>query len=69
MKSLNDNSEINKVRAIFIETLSDEFTSKTGVGVYAYLAPMDINLLFKEYLHQRGTLRLFTKGCVRKYVY
>jgi len=67
MKSLNNN-EINIVRGVFIETLSDEFTSQTGVGVYAYLAPMDINQLFKEYLHQSGTLRIFIKYYVRKYI-
>jgi len=66
MKSLNNN-EINIVRGVFIETLSDEFTSQTGVGVYAYLAPMDINQLFKEYLHQSGTLRIFIKYYVKRY--
>ncbi len=68
MKVLNQNDEINMVRAVFIETLSDEFTSKTGVGVYAYLAPMDINQLFKQYLHQSNPLRFFTKCIVRNYV-
>jgi len=67
MKSLNNN-EINIVRGIFIDTLSDEFTSQTGVGVYAYLAPMDINQLFKEYLHQRGTLRIFIKYYVKQHI-
>ena len=67
MKTLNNSNEINIVRAVFIETLSDEFTSKTGVGVYAYLAPMDINQLFKDYLHQNKTIRFFTKCCVKKH--
>ena len=64
MKAFNNN-EINVVRSVFIETLSDEFTSKTGVGVYAYLAPMDINHLFKDYLHQSRSIRVFVKYCVR----
>lgn len=65
---LSTNNEINMVRGIFIETLSDEFTSKTGTGVYAYLAPMDINQLFKEYLHQSRTLRIFIKCYVKKHL-
>ena len=67
MKTLNNNNDINQVRAIFIETLSGEFLLKTGFGVYAFLAPMDINHLFKEYLHQPQTLKIFSKSCVRKH--
>jgi len=65
MKTLNSSGEVNTVRAVFIEILSDEFTSKTGVGVYAYLAPMDVNKFFKEYLHQSVPIRKFAKQCVR----
>lgn len=65
METQNITHAINIVRAVFIETLSDEFTSKTGVGVYAYLAPVDINLLFKEYLHQNSAIRIFVKRCVK----
>ncbi len=65
MKMFNNISEVNIVRAVFIETLSDEFTAKTGVGVYAYLAPVDINQLFKEYLHQHSAIRTFVKRCVK----
>ena len=65
MKTLNNNNEINIIRKIFIETLNDEFTSKTGAGVYAYLAPMDINQLFKEYLHQSRIIKLFAQSCVK----
>jgi len=68
MKSLDNNSNINNVRAIFIETLSGEFLLKTGFGAYAFLAPTDINHLFKEYLHQPQTLKIFSKSCVRKHV-
>lgn len=68
MKTFNSSNEINIIRAIFIETLSDEFTSKTGVGVYAFLAPMDINQLFKDYLHQNRTIRFFARYCVKKHI-
>lgn len=64
MKTISNNNEIDTVRAVFIESLSDEFTSKTGAGVYAHLAPVDINQLFKAYLHQNKTVRIFVKKCV-----
>lgn len=65
MNTINNSNEINIIRTIFIETLNDEFTSKTGVGVYVYLAPMDINQLFKDYLHQNKTIRFFAQRCVK----
>jgi len=68
MKTLNISDEINIIRTIFIETLNEEFTSKTGVGVYVYLAPMHINQLFKNYLHQNRTIRFFAQSCVKKYI-
>ena len=68
MDSSSNSIEINIIRTIFIEALSDEFTSKTGVGVYAYLAPMDINQLFKDYLHQKRTIRIFARYCVKKHI-
>jgi hypothetical protein len=68
MNTLNNSEEINVIQKIFIETLNDEFTSKTGIGVYAYLAPMDINQLFKDYLHQSRTIRFFAQCCVKKYI-
>ena len=74
MKSIINNNEVNAIRAIlravtdvkyiFIETLSNEFTSKTGVAVYAYLAPMDIKQLFTDYLQQNKTVRDFLLGFV-----
>ncbi len=67
MKSI-DNNEINMIRAIFIETLSGEFLLKTGFGAYAYLVPTDINHLFKEYLHQSQTLKIFSKSYVRNHI-
>ena len=68
MNTYNNSDEINIIRSIFIETLNDEFNSKTGVGIYVYLAPMDINQLFKNYLHQNRTIRFFAECCVKKYI-
>jgi len=67
MKSIDNSNDINMVRAIFIETLSGDFLLKTGFGVYAFLAPADINHLFKEYLHQPQPLKVFSKSCVRSH--
>lgn len=49
----------------FIEMLSAEFIAQTGVGVYAYLTPLAINNLFKQYLQHREPLSAFTKQYVR----
>ncbi len=68
MKTINGNNEINTVRAAFIETLSDEFTASTGFGVYAFMAPFDINRLFKQYLHQSSPIRPFAKRYVRSHM-
>lgn len=65
METFENNDEINNARAAFTEILSDEFTSKTGVGVYAYLEPVEINLLYKQYLHQSKTIRAFVRVCVK----
>ncbi len=69
MKALNSSSETSVARAVFIETLSDEFMTTTGYGVYAYLNPIAINQLFKQYLQQQSTsLRKFVKTYVRNSV-
>ncbi len=65
MKTSSTMMEIKNARSAFIETLSNEFTSETGVGIYAYLAPMDINQLFKDYLQQSQTIKVFAKYCVK----
>lgn len=69
MKALNNSTEMGVARSVFIETLSDEFIATTGYGVYAYLNPMAINQLFKQYLQQHGTsVRKFVKLYVRNSV-
>ena len=66
MSTLNPKDIMSQTRSAFIETLSAEFTAQTGVGVYVYLSPIDINQLFKQYMEHRESIRVFTKKCVRQ---
>lgn len=66
MSTQNESSEELFARTAFIETLSDEFMTLTGVGVYAYLNPLEINRLFNQYLKQALSLRQFVRSCVRQ---
>lgn len=54
-------------RMAFIEILSAEFTSRTGVGVYVYLTPIDINSLFRVYLTNSETISIFVRNYVRNF--
>ncbi len=65
MKALNESTDLGTARSAFIETLSDEFIATTGYGVYAYLNPLDINQLFRQYLKHGTSLREFARGYVR----
>jgi len=49
----------------FIETLSDEFTEKTGFGVYAHITPIDINNAYEQYQQHNAPMRLFAREYVR----
>jgi hypothetical protein len=53
---------------VFIEILSDEFTAKTGFGVYAHITPVDINLAYRQYQQRESPMRLFAREYVRAYV-
>ncbi|CCE24179.1 hypothetical protein [Methylotuvimicrobium alcaliphilum] len=55
----------SQAQSAFIEMLSAEFIAQTGVGVYAYLTPLAINSLFRQYLQHREPLRAFTKQYVK----
>jgi hypothetical protein len=52
---------------IFIEILSDEFTAKTGFGVYAHVTPVDIVQAYQQYQHRNTPMRLFARDYVRPY--
>ncbi len=50
---------------VFIEILSDEFTAKTGVGVYAHITPIDIDHAYQQYLFLNAPMRKFVHDYVR----
>ncbi|MDP3878228.1 MAG: hypothetical protein Q8Q50_14725 [Methylobacter sp.] len=52
---------------IFIETLSDEFTARTGFGVYAHITPVDVDQAYQEYQQRNAPMRLFARDYVRTY--
>ena len=53
---------------IFIEILSDEFTAKTGFGVYAHITPVDVDQAYRQFQLRNMTMRLFARDFVRAYV-
>ena len=67
MKKIYESSAVDVTRLAFIETLSAEFTSRTGVGVYVYLTPVDVNNLFRIYLTNRKTISIFVREYVKHY--
>jgi len=56
--------KIDSSLTTFIEILSDEFTAKTGFGVYAHITPTDVDRAYQEYQLSNVPMRLF----VRKYI-
>jgi hypothetical protein len=53
---------------VFIEILSDEFTAKTGFGVYAHITPVDVDQAYRQYQQRNAPMRLFVREYVRDYV-
>lgn len=53
---------------IFIEILSDEFTAKTGFGVYAHITPTDAAQAYRQYQQRNAPIRSFAREYVRPYV-
>jgi len=47
---------------------SDEFTAKTGFGVYAHITPMDVNQAYHQYQLRNAPMRLFVREYVRHYI-
>ncbi len=52
---------------IFIEILSDEFTAKTGFGVYAHITHVDIDQAYHQFQLRNTPMRLFARDYVRPY--
>jgi len=53
-------------RFAFIETLSSEFLSRTGCGVYVFLNPLDVESLFEAYCDGDMPILAFARQCVKK---
>lgn len=67
MKIIYESRTVAMTRLTFIEILSAEFTSRTGVGVYVYLTPIDINSLFRVYLTNSESISIFVRDYVRNF--
>ncbi|BCG64686.1 MAG: hypothetical protein methR_P2477 [Methyloprofundus sp.] len=67
MRTVAEYNTVEVSRLAFIETLSAEFTSRTGVGVYVFLTPVTINSLFRHYLMHSQSIAIFVKQYVRDY--
>jgi hypothetical protein len=52
---------------VFIDILSDEFTAKTGFGVYAHITPVDADQAYRQYQLRNAPMRLFAREYVRQY--
>ena len=61
----NQISNVHIERFAFIEGLSREFVAMTGCGVYVFLNPLDLDLLFDKYQSLGMSMRAFAKRCVR----
>ncbi len=64
----NNTSTVDGSWTIFIEILSDEFTAKTGFGMYAHITPVDVNQAYQQYQLRNAPMRLFARDYVRTYV-
>jgi hypothetical protein len=53
---------------VFIEILSDEFTARTGFGVYAHITPVDVDQAYRQYQQRNAPMRLFVRDYVRDYI-
>ncbi|MDO9142283.1 MAG: hypothetical protein Q7U38_18350 [Methylobacter sp.] len=53
---------------VFVEILSDEFTARTGFGVYAHITPVDVDQAYQAYQQRNASMRLFVRDYVRSYV-
>lgn len=56
-------------RFAFIETLSGEFLSRTGCGVYVFLNPVAIEQLFETFSRGDTPILAFARQCVRNTVH
>ena len=52
---------------IFIEILSDEFTARTGFGMYAHITPLEVDEAYHQFQLCGAPMRLFARSYVRPY--
>lgn len=63
--TINETHQFHSTRTMFIETLSHQFVSLTGCGVYVFLNPVDVNGLFNRYLSDTLSVDSFARRCVK----
>ncbi|MGZ5051176.1 MAG: hypothetical protein ACXWF8_00280 [Methylobacter sp.] len=63
-----NHDKTNASWTVFIEILSDEFTAKTGFGIYAHISPTDAAQAYRQYQQRNAPIRLFAREYVRPYV-
>ncbi len=65
METNNNIQELHAIRLVFFETLTGEFLSMTGYGIYVYLTPVDIDQLFNHFIKHDTPIRKFARQCVK----
>ncbi len=65
METYTQPTELYVIRLTFFETLSGEFISMTGYGIYVYLTPVDIDQLFNHFISLNMPIRKFARQCVK----
>jgi hypothetical protein len=66
--STQNSQTVDGLWTIFIEILSDEFTAKTGFGVYAHISPVDVDQAYRQFKQDNTPMRLFASDYVRPYM-
>ncbi|MGZ5053286.1 MAG: hypothetical protein ACXWAS_19725, partial [Methylobacter sp.] len=66
--TIQNKDKVDSSWTTFIDTLSDEFTARTGFGVYAHISPTDVNRAYQQYQLSNVPMRLFVRKYVRSYV-
>jgi hypothetical protein len=67
MTTQNTNT-LDRSWTIFVEILSDEFTARTGFGVFAHITPEDVDQAYQQFQLRNAPMRLFARDYVRPYV-
>ncbi len=49
----------------FIELVTSQFVSKTGVGIYVFLSPIEIHKIYNNYINSNVNIIEFTKDIIK----